>query len=131
MHDSFESNIKKSKSIGDLASAVKNENKDRQSTFGFTGWMKTFLGKFKSSKDLKTEESQKKVFGTPISCLDLENDVPVFVLKCIGLLDQEHFIKTSGIYRASGNKTVIDELKKKVRILPTSSGPKDLIHFLD
>jgi len=42
------------------------------------------------------------------------SNVPVFVVKCIELLEPENVITTPGLYRASGNKTVMDEVRKKI-----------------
>lgn len=65
----------------------------------------------------KIEHGEKKVFGSSIKNLDMDEkytNVPVFVTRCIDLLEEESAITTPGLYRQSGNKTIIDDVRKKI-----------------
>uniref|UniRef100_A0A336K433 CSON011299 protein n=1 Tax=Culicoides sonorensis TaxID=179676 RepID=A0A336K433_CULSO len=60
---------------------------------------------------------ENKVFGNSLAILEISSEVPnvpLIVVACIKRLEEEDMIITHGLYRASGNKITIDELKKKV-----------------
>ncbi|GAB0094022.1 Rho GTPase activation protein [Sergentomyia squamirostris] len=65
---------------------------------------------------LKREEKPKPVFGKDLQDVRLDPDlgVPRFIVKCIEIIEEEENIKTNGIYRASGNKILIEEVRKKM-----------------
>lgn len=68
-----------------------------------------------SSKDLKELESTSlDYFGSNINSVDKHDSVSKIVRDCITILERNANIKTAGLYRVSGNKTVIEQLKKKL-----------------
>lgn len=113
--------LQKSTSLGDLLQSQKDEAlvtppiTDEQS---FKSKVNRFFNRFRREKEeFKVQHVENKVFGNLLDHLDMDKDhpnVPLFVTTCIQLIDKEDAITTLGIYRASGNKTVIDEVRKKV-----------------
>lgn len=62
--------------------------------------------------------SENRIFGNSLEKLDMSTwspFVPSFIVTCIETLEADDVITTHGLYRASGNKTTIDDIKKKVR----------------
>lgn len=112
---------KKSVSLVNLAQLESETSVDsRGETLSFTSRFKQmFRGMFKSN-EMKVDHKrifEKKVFATALAGLDMDEtnpNVPVFVTRCIDLLEAEDKIQTAGIYRASGNKTMMDEVRKKI-----------------
>lgn len=67
----------------------------------------------------KVDHIENKVFGNHLQHLDMDkidHHVPLFVTTCIRLIEKDDAITTQGIYRASGNKTVIDDVRRKVSL---------------
>ncbi|XP_055909200.1 uncharacterized protein LOC129944066 [Eupeodes corollae] len=58
------------------------------------------------------------IFKAPLELLEMNEtsypDVPRFVVDCIEYIEQKDCIQMDGLYRASGNKLAIDELKQKL-----------------
>ncbi|XP_055840752.1 uncharacterized protein LOC129908349 [Episyrphus balteatus] len=58
------------------------------------------------------------IFKAPLEFLEMNEtsypDVPRFVVDCIEYIEQKDCIQVDGLYRASGNKVAIDELKQKL-----------------
>ncbi|XP_050327867.1 uncharacterized protein LOC126757969 [Bactrocera neohumeralis] len=57
------------------------------------------------------------IFGAPLEKLEMSevvHHVPRFVVDCVAYIERKNFILQDGLYRASGNKVAIDELKKKL-----------------
>lgn len=87
-------------------------------------WFKSKVNKFfnifrREKEEFKVEHVENKVFGNRLQNLDMDKEqsnVPIFVTTCIRLINAENSITTQGLYRASGNKTVIDDVRKKVMI---------------
>lgn len=71
------------------------------------------------SVSIKSEDDPEKylVFGCHLEKVEKDNehkDIPKIILECIKGLESESNIRTSGIYRISGNKVTIDAIKKKL-----------------
>lgn len=63
-----------------------------------------------------TKEIEEEFFGTNLETVEKDSEqkfVPKIVVDCISVLENESNIKTPGLYRVSGNKTVIEAFKKK------------------
>ena len=78
---------------------------------------KRFRDKFKVM--IKKDEKDVRdgpVFGTNLEHLEMDEleNVPKFVTECVNIINEEENVKTHGIYRTSGNKMVIENLKKWV-----------------
>ncbi|EAT33389.1 AAEL014335-PA [Aedes aegypti] len=56
------------------------------------------------------------VFGVELSLVEQDDKfkVPRFVVECVEILKEQENIETSGLYRASGNKNSIENIKKKL-----------------
>lgn len=56
------------------------------------------------------------VFGVELSLVERDDklQVPRFVAECVRILKEQENIETSGLYRASGNKNSIENIKKKL-----------------
>ncbi|XP_067634606.1 uncharacterized protein [Eurosta solidaginis] len=58
------------------------------------------------------------IFGAPLGQLEMNESlyqqVPRFVVDCVSYIERKEFVLQDGLYRASGNKLAIDELKKKL-----------------
>lgn len=58
------------------------------------------------------------IFGVPLEKLEMSEavhqNVPRFVVDCVAYIERKNFILQDGLYRASGNKVAIDELKRKL-----------------
>jgi lipopolysaccharide biosynthesis glycosyltransferase len=52
------------------------------------------------------------VFGVSMENLQFDEGVPKIVSECVKVINKEENAKTHGIYRTSGNKMVIENLKK-------------------
>ncbi|XP_059618675.1 uncharacterized protein LOC132263111 [Phlebotomus argentipes] len=65
---------------------------------------------------LKKEEKSKIVFGPNLNdiLLDPNEQIPKFVVRCIKCIEDYENITTNGIYRASGNKNLIEAVRKKM-----------------
>ncbi|XP_028896461.2 uncharacterized protein LOC105212839 isoform X2 [Zeugodacus cucurbitae] len=63
-------------------------------------------------------QSQYPIFGAPLEKLEMSEvvhqNVPRFVVDCVAYIESKNFILQDGLYRASGNKVSIDELKRKL-----------------
>lgn len=63
------------------------------------------------------ELERHKIFGCNLEYVEKDGyykEIPKFVVECVKFLEIESNLRTSGIYRISGNKTVMDALKKKM-----------------
>ena len=63
-----------------------------------------------------SKDSEEDFFGTNLETVekDLEYKyVPRIVVECVAVLETNSNLKTPGLYRVSGNKTVIEAFKKK------------------
>lgn len=63
-----------------------------------------------------TKEVEEDFFGSNLETVEKDSDhkqVPKIVVECINALETNSNIKTPGLYRVSGNKTVIEAFKKK------------------
>jgi hypothetical protein len=74
--------------------------------------------KFKTSRaqDINTQQqTDTTLIDTNIENvdIDLELQVPKIVVLCCKVIEDEINIKTPGLYRTSGNKIIIDNLRKK------------------
>lgn len=75
---------------------------------------------FRSNKNNSNQELnlQKEIeedyFGSNIDLVEKINSVSKVVKDCVTVLESNANIKTPGLYRVSGNKTVIEALKKKL-----------------
>nr|XP_014086076.2 uncharacterized protein LOC106614710 isoform X2 [Bactrocera oleae] len=57
------------------------------------------------------------IFGAPLEKLEMSevvHHVPRFIVDCVAYIERKNSILQDGLYRASGNKVAIDELKKKL-----------------
>ncbi|XP_065087057.1 uncharacterized protein LOC135708835 isoform X2 [Ochlerotatus camptorhynchus] len=56
------------------------------------------------------------VFGVELDQVERDDklQVPRFVVECVEILKQQEYMETSGLYRASGNKNSIENIKKKL-----------------
>ncbi|XP_037936881.1 rho GTPase-activating protein 15-like [Teleopsis dalmanni] len=58
------------------------------------------------------------IFGAPLEQLELNlttyPNVPLFVVDCVEFIERKDCILQDGLYRASGNKVSVDELKQKL-----------------
>lgn len=82
-----------------------------------------FKVKLKSSKPTAavenaevTKDVEEEFFGTNLQTVEKDSElkfVPKVVVECVNVLETESNIKTPGLYRVSGNKTVIEAFKKK------------------
>uniref|UniRef100_A0A1B0C970 Rho-GAP domain-containing protein n=1 Tax=Lutzomyia longipalpis TaxID=7200 RepID=A0A1B0C970_LUTLO len=65
---------------------------------------------------VRKEEKSRTVFGPDLNDvrLDPNEGIPRFVVKCIECIELPENIKTNGIYRASGNKVLIEGVRKKM-----------------
>uniref|UniRef100_W8CB81 Rho GTPase-activating protein 15 n=1 Tax=Ceratitis capitata TaxID=7213 RepID=W8CB81_CERCA len=58
------------------------------------------------------------IFSAPLKQLEMNEtihqNVPRFVVDCVSYIERKEYILQDGLYRASGNKVAIDELKKKL-----------------
>lgn len=110
-NDSISSN---SNSQSDISESLEPK-KERER---FRDKMKNKL-KFKTSRtqDLPVppKESETSLINTNLESVerDAELQVPKIVVLCCKILEDEINIKTAGLYRVSGNKTIIDNLRKK------------------
>lgn len=59
-------------------------------------------------------EPKYPIFGAPLDHLELQQNVPRFVVDAIDYIERKDRITQDGIYRACGNKFSIDELKHKL-----------------
>lgn len=62
------------------------------------------------------KDVEEEFFGTNLLTVEKDSEhtfVPKVVVECINVLEIESNIKTPGLYRVSGNKTVIEAFKKK------------------
>lgn len=96
-------------SIGSLESKKGSES--------FTDRMKNKL-RFRTSRAQDTNSQQQSnlcLIDTNLENVekDLELQVPKMIVLCCKILENEINIKTPGIYRVSGNKTIIDNIRKK------------------
>ncbi|KAM7346370.1 rho GTPase activating protein at 18B isoform 1-T4 [Cochliomyia hominivorax] len=57
---------------------------------------------------------KKPIFGAPLDQLELQQNVPRFVVDAVEYIERKDRIIQDGIYRACGNKFSIDELKQKL-----------------
>uniref|UniRef100_A0A1B0GQJ0 Uncharacterized protein n=1 Tax=Phlebotomus papatasi TaxID=29031 RepID=A0A1B0GQJ0_PHLPP len=64
----------------------------------------------------RKEEKSRTVFGPNLNDIRLDPDegIPKFVVKCIQCIEMQENITTNGIYRASGNKILIEAVRKKM-----------------
>lgn len=70
-----------------------------------------------STKSEDDEIERHKIFGCNLEYVEKDGyykEIPKFVVECVKFLEIESNLRTSGIYRISGNKTVMDGLKKKM-----------------
>lgn len=107
------SNLRHAKSTSNILEALNDEQGKTSSNF-----MSKFKKLFKKREvSLGPGPSENKIFGNSIQNLDMSTTtpfVPSFVVACIEKLEVDDVITTHGLYRASGNKITIDEIKKKV-----------------
>lgn len=108
------SNLRNAKSTNNLAELSLGDLKNEHLTF-FEKIKNIF--KKPSSMTVSPAPVTTKVYGNALRKLVMHKDfgVPVFVIACISELGDPNVIGTLGLYRASGNKLTIDEIKKKVR----------------
>lgn len=69
------------------------------------------------SKSDDDELERHKIFGCNLEYVEKDGyykEIPKFVVECVKYLEIESNLRTSGIYRISGNKTIMDALKKKL-----------------
>jgi Rho GTPase-activating protein 15 len=70
-----------------------------------------------STKSTEDDElARQKVFGCNLDLVEKDGyykDIPKFVVECIKYVEFESNLRTAGLYRISGNKTIMDALKKK------------------
>lgn len=62
------------------------------------------------------KEVEEDFFGSNLDTVEKDsehNHVPKIVVECISSLENNSNLKTPGLYRVSGNKTVIEAFKKK------------------
>lgn len=108
-----QSNLRHAKSTSNILENLNDEQSKTSSNF-----MSKFKKFFKKRElPLGPGPFENKVFGNTIQNLDMSTEyyyVPLFVVTCIERLEANGVITTHGLYRASGNKTTIDEIKKKV-----------------
>lgn len=108
-----QNNLRHAKSTSNILDDINDEHTKTSSNF-----MSKFKKFFKKREVLLGPgPSANKIFGNSIQNLDMSQDfpfVPLFVVICIEKLEADDVITTHGLYRASGNKTTIDEIKKKV-----------------
>lgn len=70
-----------------------------------------------STKSDDDELERHKIFGCNLEYVEKDGyykEIPKFVVECVKYLEIESNLRTSGIYRISGNKTIMDALKKKM-----------------
>jgi Rho GTPase-activating protein 15 len=71
-----------------------------------------------STKSTEDDESERHIiFGCNLDFVEKDGyykDIPKFVVECIKYVELESNLRTAGIYRISGNKTIMDALKKKL-----------------
>ncbi|XP_034650183.1 rho GTPase-activating protein 15 isoform X3 [Drosophila subobscura] len=64
------------------------------------------------------EQSKYPLFGAPLNALELNMsdhpNVPRFVVDVCAYIERPDCVEQDGLYRASGNKVLVDELKKKL-----------------
>lgn len=64
------------------------------------------------------EQSKYPLFGARLNALELNMSdhpyVPRFVVDVCSIIEQPDAIEQDGLYRASGNKVLVDELKRKL-----------------
>ncbi|EDW82503.2 uncharacterized protein Dwil_GK25096 [Drosophila willistoni] len=67
------------------------------------------------------DQSKYPLFGSPLKLLELNMtdhpNVPRFVVDICAYIEQPDCIEQDGLYRASGNKLLVDELKRKLTLL--------------
>nr|XP_036676119.1 probable Rho-GTPase-activating protein 7 isoform X3 [Drosophila suzukii] len=67
---------------------------------------------------LYLDEQKYPLFAAPLSALELNMtdhpNVPRFVVDICAYIEQPECIEQDGLYRASGNKVLVDELRKKL-----------------
>ncbi|XP_033169109.1 rho GTPase-activating protein 15 isoform X3 [Drosophila mauritiana] len=67
---------------------------------------------------LYLDEQKYPLFAAPLSALELNMtdhpNVPRFVVDVCAYIEQPECIEQDGLYRASGNKVLVDELRKKL-----------------
>lgn len=70
-----------------------------------------------SRKDPIIKSTHKPVFAVPLTeCERSErfDFIPKLVVECISFIEKDENIRQKGIYRISGHKSAIDELKRSV-----------------
>ncbi len=86
---------------------------------------------------LQKQPERTRYFGSPLATVVDEGGVPVFVRKCVELIEKEG-IKTEGIYRVPGKKEHVLLLQDKFedgkklriyRILGLSIFSRDILYF--
>lgn len=108
--------MQKAKSTSNLLELPLEE--ETKSSSGFLSKFKNLFKK-RDTVALGPGPSENRIFGNSIKSLakSKEHDnVPSFVVACVKKLETPEMITTHGLYRASGNKVTIDEVKRKVRI---------------
>ncbi|CRL00003.1 CLUMA_CG013293, isoform A [Clunio marinus] len=111
-------------SIPESSEQIEEPKKERE---GFRNKLRKF--KLKSSKtpspsrNLKVnnqdtpKESDDESFGPDLETVEKDSKskvIPRIVVECVQILENDINLKTPGLYRVSGNKTVIEALKKKM-----------------
>ncbi len=70
-----------------------------------------------STKSDEDENERHKIFGCNLEYVEKDGyykEIPKFVVECIKYLEIRSNLRTPGIYRISGNKTIMDSIKKKM-----------------
>lgn len=81
-----------------------------------------FFSRSKAKVEAKTEEEDSKSIKSEndddsdkgSGKVNLNSDIPRFVVECIEIIQTDENIRTHGLYRASGNKNSIENIIKKV-----------------
>lgn len=74
-------------------------------------------------------EAEEDYFGNKLDTTEkdsIHKNVPKIVVECVSAIENEQNIETPGLYRVSGNKTLIEAFKKKNS--EKKSSKKDLKH---
>ncbi|XP_063705804.1 rho GTPase-activating protein 15-like [Culicoides brevitarsis] len=104
--------LRHAKSTSNLADLVEA---DSPKSIGFFVKFKNLFKKRDHTVALGPGPEDNKLFGNSLEKLRMsELNVPTFVVTCVEELEKREVIETMGLYRASGNKTTMDELRKKI-----------------
>ncbi|XP_058817311.1 uncharacterized protein LOC131680597 isoform X2 [Topomyia yanbarensis] len=103
----------KSKSIENL-SDVGSQTKEKSPTPGKRERLRNILKPVSSSFMRNSEDGL--VFGVELDQVERDEvlQVPRFIVEVVEILEKTEYLETSGLYRASGNKNSIENIKKKM-----------------